>query len=136
MPEITELGQVQDRMGDRIVIHQPRYRRAKCLGNGQFSSSEGSIYLCPSATNAEIINVSMVNTHTSALTVNMYVKPSGGTSRRVIPKSLSLAAGAAFNNDYTITLGPGDDLRADASTAAKVDYIVSGFEEVQSPGKA
>jgi len=132
MPKLTELGETKDQIGDKIVIHQPRYRRAKNLGTGQLAGSEGSLYLCPTAMNAEVVTMSFVNTHTSALTMYLYVKTSGGTSRHIAPKALSLAAGAAYVYDYTVTLGPGDDIRGYASTASKIDYIISGFEEAQS----
>ena len=146
MPEITELGQVQDKIGDRVVIHQPRYRRAELLGSGQVAAGAtgAALYTVPTGKNAEVITLTFVNTHTSAVTLNVYVQwwnekagPAAyATKRRIIPKSLSLAAGAAFIFDYTITLGAVDRIWADASSGSVVDYTVSGFEEVQSPGKA
>lgn len=100
----------------------------KSLGDGQLANSEGSLYLTPASTQAIIKTITLVNTDSSARTVNLYVKVSGGTSRRIIPVDLSLAIGANFVYDNEITLEAGDDLRGDASAATQVDYTINGIE--------
>ncbi len=101
----------------------------KQLGNGQLSDSTGDIYTAPALTQTIIKNIVLVNTDTSARTVNLYVSKSGGSVTRITPKDVSVGVGyqLIFNDD--ITLGPGDKVQGDASVASVVDYTVSGIEE-------
>lgn len=95
---------------------------ATLLATGQLPSSKGTLY---TATGATIIkSISLVNTDSGALTVNLYVKKV--TSRHIIPVGLSIAAGAAYLDDLTRTLDAGDLIEGDASSGAKVDYVISG----------
>jgi len=64
------------------------------LANGQLASSIGTLYTGPASKGTTVDNIILVNTDTSARAVNLYFLPSGGTARRLIPKDLSLAAGA------------------------------------------
>ena len=100
----------------------------KSSGDGQLANSEASVYLCPASKQAIVKTITLVNTDSSARTVNLYRKVSGGTSRRFIPKDLSIAAGASFVYDTEMTLEAGDDLRGDASAASVVDITISGVE--------
>lgn len=90
--------------------------------NGQLPNAKGTLY---TATATVIIrSVRLVNTDSSARTVNLYVKT--GTSRRIIPKDLSLAVGAAYLDDTGFELNSGDLIEGDASAATVVDYVISG----------
>ena len=90
--------------------------------NGQLPSSKGTLY---TATATVIINqFRLVNTDSSARTMNIYIKT--GTSRRIIPKDLSLAAGAAYLDGDGFALNSGDLIEGDASVANVVDYVFSG----------
>src|SRR6266436_9780397 len=59
------------------------------------------------------------NVSASNVTVNIYFVPSGSTyptnARRIVPKDLALAAGAAFTDDEELTLGSGDVIYGVAS---------------------
>lgn len=108
--------------------------RPESLADGQLAASETSMYLCPAGTWVKVDFISLVNTDTSTRTCNLYIKRSGGTSRRIVPKTLSMDANDAvfvLEPDYVIKLSPGDDIRGDASVASKVDYFISG--EVSVP---
>jgi len=61
------------------------------LADGQLPSSIGDLYTA-SANGVGIASITLVNTNTSAETINLYLLPSGGTARRLIPKDLSLTA--------------------------------------------
>ena len=100
----------------------------KALGDGQLAATKGTLYTVPTDTQAIVKTITLVNTVTSARTVNLYVKP-GGTSRRIIPKDLSLAAGAEFEWEGTLTLSAADLIEGDASVASKIDYTINGVEE-------
>jgi hypothetical protein len=104
----------------------------KNLGQGQLAASTGDLYTVPASTNALVSLISLVNIDTVSRVVNLYVKVSGQTARRVIPKDLSLGAGfllEAGNEKAGYTLGAGDKIQGDADVASKVDFIVSGVEQ-------
>lgn len=101
----------------------------KILADGQLPASEGELYLAPGDAGINIIR--LVNTDTVARTVNLYVKKSGGTSRRIIPKDYSLAAGAMLSclePGEVLPLQVGDSIRGNASAATVVDHTLFGGE--------
>lgn len=103
----------------------------KILADGQLPSSKGTLYTVPGSTQTAVKFFRLVNTSGSVVTVNVYLKKSGGTSRRIIPKDYSLAAGAmASVLDYgeVVALGAGDLIEGDASSATTVDYVIDGGE--------
>lgn len=102
----------------------------KQLGDGQLQSSTSDMYTVPTGVQTIVNGLTLVNTHTSAITVNIYVLPNGGTARRICPKDLSIAAGAlaVIIEGENITLDSGDKVQGDASTTDKVDYILSGVD--------
>ncbi|KKN71806.1 hypothetical protein LCGC14_0416600 [marine sediment metagenome] len=100
----------------------------KSLADGQLAASKATLYTAPAATQAVANSISLVNTDSSARTVNLYFKASGGTSRRIIPKDLSLAVGAEFTLNRSISLEAADILEGDASAANVVDFVISGVE--------
>lgn len=103
----------------------------KILADGQLPSSKTALYTVPGSTQAAVKFFRLVNTSGSAVTVNVYVKKSGGTSRRIVPKDYSLSAGAmASVLDYgeVVALAAGDALEGDASSATTVDYLIDGGE--------
>jgi len=68
----------------------------KNLADGQLAATIGDLYTSTGTDVAKTIV--LVNTDSSARTVNLYHTPSGGTARRIIPKDTSLGAG------YTLRL--------------------------------
>jgi len=100
----------------------------KSLADGQLASSKGTIYTAPTAKQAIIKKITLVNTNTSAEAVNLYFKASGGTSRRIIPKDLTLGIGYLLVMDDEQTLEAADIIEADTTTASKVDFVVTGVE--------
>jgi len=98
------------------------------LADGQLPDSTGDLY---TATSKTIINtMTFVNTDSSAITMNVYLTPSGGTARRISPKDMSLADGDMAILDDEITLDTGDKIQGDASTADVVDYTIGGLDEL------
>ena len=69
-----------------------------------------------------------MNTNSTAETVNLYFKASGGTSRRIIPKDYSLVASAELIMDDVLTMEAADEVEGDTTTASQVDYVISGAE--------
>lgn len=61
------------------------------LASGQLSDSAAVLYTATAATH--VISITLVNTHTSSLTVDLYYDPTNaGTPRRMIPKTVTLQA--------------------------------------------
>jgi hypothetical protein len=64
------------------------------LADGQLPSSTGDLYT--SGADATVVaGIVLVNTNTSAESINLFLLPSGGTARRILPKDMSL--GAAYS---------------------------------------
>jgi len=101
----------------------------KSLADGQLASPDkATLYTAPAATQAVVNTITLVNTDSSARTVNLYFKASGGTSRRIIPKDTSLGAGYLLVMDDSLTLEAADIIEGDASAGTVVDYVISGVE--------
>lgn len=71
--------------------------------DGQLPSSIGDLYTS-SADGTVVAGISLVNTNTSAEAVNLYLLPSGGTARRIIPKDLSLGVDYLLLTDGNRTI--------------------------------
>ena len=69
------------------------------LADGQLSDTDPSVLYTAGAA-ISIVSVTFVNTHTSAITVNLYLdSANGGNPRRLIPKDLSLGIGYSLHFD-------------------------------------
>ncbi len=101
----------------------------KSLSDGQLANSKGTLYTAPTSKQAIVKSIHLCNTNSSAETVNIYFKASGGTSRYII-KGVSLAASASTEvlPVSDITLEAADIIEGDTTNASKVDYILSGIE--------
>lgn len=95
------------------------------IANEQLPNSKQTLYTVPASTIALVTSITLVNTGAS-LTCNLYYKRSGGTSRRIIPKDMTLTDKHAC--DEILTLRAGDVVEGDATTAAQVDYKINGAE--------
>ena len=100
----------------------------KSLSDGQLANAKATIYTCPALTTSIVRLISFVNTGAGARTVNLYLKPSGGTSRRLIPVAMSMAAGNSMEYTNVLTLEAADVIEGDASVTAEVDYVIEGVE--------
>jgi len=100
----------------------------KQLADGQLPAAEGDLYACPADTRAFVKSISCTNTSAANTnTVTLYLKPTGGTSRRLVRVPLS-------SNDQLYYLAPetldtADAIRGEATNAAEVDYVISGAVE-------
>jgi hypothetical protein len=74
------------------------------LADGQLASSIGDLYTAGAA-GIGVSSIVLVNTDSVARAVNLYLTPSGGTARRLIPKDLSLGIGFSLITDgKTVTV--------------------------------
>jgi len=67
----------------------------KQLADGQLADSAGDLFTADSLD--VVTTLVLVNTDSSARAVNLYMQPSGGTARRIIPKDMSLGAGYSLH---------------------------------------
>ena len=63
------------------------------LGNGQLSDSIGALVTASAKT--VVSSITLVNTHTAAIAVNLYITTGSGT-RHIIPKDMLLGAGGSM----------------------------------------
>jgi len=69
------------------------------IAQGQLSNTDPSV-LYTAAAAISIVSIILVNTHSAAVTVNLYLDPANaGTPRRMIPKNLSLGIGYSAHFD-------------------------------------
>lgn len=96
------------------------------LADGQLPGSKTAIFTAASITYVRFLR--LVNSDSSTRTTNIYVKRSGGTSRRILDKDKSLTAGVMYDvlGASLLVLSIGDVIEGDADSAAKVDYLIAG----------
>jgi len=103
------------------------------LADGQLASTIGDLYT--SAANATVVAaITLVNTNTTAESVNLYLTPSGGTARRLISKDLSLGAGYMLLFDgvrATVLNASGGEITIHGST-----HEDAGTDEISIAGLA
>lgn len=103
--------------------------QVKALANGQLGTTAfGDLYTTPASKTTIVKNIRVVNTDTSARTINLYYKRSGGTAKLVMPVNMSLGAGFLAVEEAELTMEAGDKIQGDASVASKLDYVISGVE--------
>ena len=103
----------------------------KTLAAGQLPASKTTLYTVPGATQA-LLTITLVATGASDRNANLYLKRSGGTSRRIIPKDMLMNPGDAAYLDHQgrpYALSAGDEIEGDASAASEVDYTIDGMEK-------
>jgi hypothetical protein len=66
--------------------------------DGQLPASKGDLYTSSSAQTV-VASITLVNTNTTAESVNLYLLPSGGTARRLIPKDMALGVNYMMSFD-------------------------------------
>lgn len=109
------------------TIHGLDANAIKQLADGQLASSIGDLYTADSAD--VVTSIILVNTDTSARTVNLYLTPSGGTARRLIPKDTSLGVGYSlhFSGDKVSIIDPAGGLVTSFGTyISSITFIIDG----------
>lgn len=101
----------------------------KLLAHGSLPDVTGNLYVVPAATKAIIKTLKIVNVDVATRIVNLYVKPSGQTARRIIPVDMELGAGYMGVEAEELTLGVGDAIQGDCSVTGVIDYTIYGVEE-------
>ncbi|KKL47451.1 hypothetical protein LCGC14_2335390, partial [marine sediment metagenome] len=85
------------------------------------------IYTCPAAPKtADIDNISLLNTVSSDVSVKLYFKASGGTSRRIYKAVLGDEGTGLM--EKRLTMEAADIIEGEASIGSAVDFVISGVE--------
>jgi hypothetical protein len=98
----------------------------KLLADGQVAVAKTTIYTTPAARHAIIRDVAFGNVGGLTETVILYVKKSAGTSRFF--SRAQLDPNEFAHEEDIETLDAGDELEAQTTNAASVDFAVMGVE--------
>lgn len=97
------------------------------LADGQLPAIKGTLYTVPAATRTIVRLVSYVHVAGGTQTVGIFLKPSGGTSRK-FAQSVLLTDEFAHEEGIE-TLETGDTIEGVSTDAASVDYLILGVEQ-------
>lgn len=99
------------------------------LGQAAITGSVATLYTVPTATRTYLKDINICNTSGSAITVNVYLVPSGGTAStaNALLYTLSIASNAVYRWTGVQVLLPGQTIQTSASTTG-CTIIASGGE--------
>lgn len=98
--------------------------------NGQLPNAQGDLYVSPVGVSTYLKQVLLYNENAAAQTIQLWLFPSGGTAALFRQLVLSQNESAQLLEDgESITLSGGDTLQAMTTTAAAVDYTLTGVTE-------
>ncbi len=99
------------------------------LASGRLAGSTADIYTVPSERKVVIGEIKLVNNNSVTESVNIYVLPSGGTARRLLPVNMELESGYMCDVlDNPIQLSSGDKIQGSSTNNNQVDYVLFGIE--------
>ena len=98
----------------------------KSLADGQLATTKTTIYTTPSATQTIIKKITLVNTGSGTVTVKLYFKASGGTSRRIYRAELGDEGRGLMEDE--VTLEAADIIEGEANASNAIDFVCSGVE--------
>lgn len=101
----------------------------KELADGQLGVSVASLYTVAASTQTLVKTISLVNTSSATVKVDIYKLTSGGTARRITPYELELAAYYKYKIEDNVTLEAVGAIQGKAAIAGVIDYVISGVEE-------
>jgi len=93
--------------------------------SGQLGTSQSTLYQTTPSQTASV-KVDIVNTSSSTVKVNLWLKDGIGTARLISPKDLELKAKHHYSTCYH-ELGESDGIQGQALVAGFVDYSITGF---------
>lgn len=104
----------------------------KALADGQLAGSKATLYTTPASTTAIVKSITLVNTDSSARTVNLYVQRDGTNSRRIIPENLTLEAngGSVVVSDAIYVYSASGELLQKYSGTHADQHTTGGADEV------
>jgi len=98
---------------------------ATAIADGQVPDTKTTLYTSPSGITTLIKGMTFVNTSSTPQSLTLFANRSG-TSRQYV--SVTLEEGDMLVADGALTLEASDELEAQTTTAAVVDYLISGVQ--------
>jgi hypothetical protein len=103
---------------------------AKILAQGQLPNAKGTLYTVPALNKTYVKFINAFNPSAGVETIFFYVKKLSGSSRIIGTGTLDInEQHRVIEKDETLNLGAGDIIEGQTTTAAKVDYTITGVEE-------
>ena len=93
--------------------------------SGQLLSTQGTLYQT-TPTQTASVKIVLVNTSSSTIKVNLWLKDGTSTARLISPKDLELAPQHKYSTCYH-ELGESDSIQGKAGVEGFVDYSITGF---------
>ena len=109
------------------TIHGLDANAIKQLADGQLASSITDMFTADSAD--VVTTIILVNTDSSARTVNLFLLPSGGSARRIIPKDCSLGVGYSLHTSgdkITIVDAAGAVVTSYGTYISSITFLIDG----------
>lgn len=100
---------------------------SQILAQGVLPTSKGTLFTGSGQT--AVTSIAVTNVDGSARTVNIYFKKSGGTSRHVGGKDVSIASKAAMEfcpDPQAYRMGTGDLIEGDIDSTTNGEYTIFG----------
>ena len=107
------------------TIHGIDGSTLKQLADGQLPAATGDIYTASAI--VVVSTITIVNTDSVARTINLFLLPSGGTARKLLPTDVTLAAGDSLYFD-----GVKIETAASTGTLHASDHEDGGADEVDA----
>ena len=98
--------------------------------DGVLSDSSAAILTAPATGKYVIHSIVLHNTHTGALATTISTKPSGGTERKCLVKSIGVNESEILEFAGGLTIKNGGALHGLAATASKVNYLINYSTEL------
>lgn len=97
----------------------------KSLADGQLGSTKDTLYTAGTSTSSLAKKITLFNTSSSEVTIKLYFKASGGTSRGIPAAVLGDGESKVLDD---LALEEGDIIEGEADSANVIDYVISGVE--------
>ena len=103
----------------------------KTLADGQLANALAVLYTVPGSTRAVIKSIDICSLTAIAQTVQLYIRRSGGSTRRICNvNSLQLnEAIHVLEDGQSYSLAAGDTIEGFTTTAGSLDFMITGAEE-------
>lgn len=101
----------------------------KSLSDGVLGTTKATLYTVPAAKQTIFKRGVFSNTSTGTVTVEIYFKASGGTSRRIERFEIPPEGTGKLQDEVTLEVGEIIEGKADSGSA--IDFVLSGVERAE-----
>lgn len=94
--------------------------------DGQLPAAKATLYTCPASTKGYVKGIMLFNSSGGTETVQLYVKPSGSSSRPI--GTIELLTGE-YATVGSFGLAAADEIEGSSTNAGAIDYVIDVIEE-------